>query len=117
MGKSHDADEGSRSLRRWALLCYAGVIAIPVAIYFLYLLGEIFPLIITPWSAGEMLSYCGTLVAAAIAILGVYWGLRFSKQAQERQIRDEAAPFFSAVFLTQRNKRSAFGEAMRGRLY
>lgn len=122
-----DGDNENGDFSRWALLSCAVVVFIPLVIHLLYALGDSCPLIISHWSAGDLLTYCGTLLAAAIAILGVYWSLRnnrreqekqrlASKRDQERQIRDEAAPFFSAVFLTQRNKQSAFAEMLQGKL-
>lgn len=115
MTKRCDGDREHGDLRKWVLLCCAVVVALPLAIYALYSFGESCPLIVAPWSAGDMLSYCGTLVAAVVAILGVYWSLRSSRREQERQIRDEVAPFFSAVFLTQKNKRDPFIEMFLGR--
>lgn len=104
-----DAGKG-RKLLWYILLCCVLSAAFPLLIYVIYSTGDCCPLIFTTWTPGELLSYCGTLFAATIAILGVYWSLRSSRQDQERQIRDEAAPFFSAVFLTQINKHDPFTE-------
>lgn len=97
----------------WLLLCILAIIVPPVVIMILYSVDRNKPFLVTPWSAGEMLSYCGVFGAAVIAIFGVYWSLRTDRQAQERLIREESAPFFAAIFLEQKNKRSSFGEELR----
>lgn len=105
---------------RWFLFCCGLAVVPPLVVHWLYALGFSDPLIVSPWSAGDMLAYCGAFGGAVIAMLGVYWSLKASGQDLERQTRDEAAPFFSVVFLEQMNKRDPVAEmfvaASRGRL-
>ena len=102
-----------RKLFLGALLIVAVAVIPPSAIFFSYPLDAPSLSIVTPWTAGEMLSYCGAIGAAVIAIFGVYWSIRDGSRSRERQQRDEVAPFFSAVFLMQENKRDAFSEMFR----
>lgn len=100
------------TLLKWLLFCILGAAIPPIVIQVLYPVDQGKPLLVTPWSAGEMLSYCGTFGAAVIAILSVYWSLRADRQAQERLIREEAAPFFAVIFLEQINKKWSLAEAL-----
>lgn len=95
---------------RWLLFCCGLAVAPPLVVHWLYTLGHSNPLIVTALSAGDMLAYCGVFGGAVISILGVYWSLKASRQDLERQTRDEAAPFFSVVFLEQMNKRDPVAE-------
>ena len=45
----------------WLLLCILAIIVPPVVIMILYSVDRNKPFLVTPWSAGEMLSYCGVL--------------------------------------------------------
>lgn len=88
----------------WLLLCILAIIVPPVVIMILYSVDRNKPFLVTPWSAGEMLLYCGVFGAAVIAIFGVYWSLRTDRQAQERLIREESAPFLQPSFWSKRTK-------------
>ena len=110
MRRQHDDGAKSENLRRLILLCCVPGLVIALVVYAAYFLGDYFPLIVAPWTAGEFLSYCGAFAAAAIAIFGVYLSLDANRRDLERQTRDEAAPFFSIVFLEQVNKRDCFRE-------
>ncbi len=89
-------------------LCLIVVVLPPIVIFVAYSFGEVVPLIVMPWSAGDALSYCGAVNAALLAMLGVYWGLRENRRVQEAQAREEAAPFFSVTVLEQQNKQDPF---------
>ena len=58
-----------------------------------------------PWSAGEMLGYLGAIAGAVIALLGLLYGIRNGLRMQRDQAKESVAPYFSAVFLRQKNKR------------
>ncbi len=102
MNKRSSGIVGNKGLLKGILLCCAvAVIPLPV-ILVAYSVGECCLPAVVPWTAGEMLSYCGTLGAALVAIFGVYWSLRENSRAQERQVRDDAAPFLRSSFLSKR---------------
>lgn len=76
----------------------------PLVIAFLYSVDAQQVVIRTPWSAGEMLGYCGTMGAAFIALLGIVYGIVDAWDQQRTQSRMSAAPYFSMIMLTQKNK-------------
>lgn len=74
----------------------------PLVIAFLYSVDAQQVVIRTPWSAGEMLGYCGTMGAAFIALLGIVYGIVDAWDQQRTQSRMSAAPYFSMIMLTQK---------------
>ena len=76
----------------------------PLVIAFLYSVDAQHVVIRTPWSAGEMLGYCGTMGAAFIALLGIVYGIVDAWDQQRTQSRMSAAPYFSMIMLTQKNR-------------
>lgn len=100
-----------------ALLCFVSltiIVVIPVVVMLLYSVDS--PNVIkTPWSAGEILGYCGTMGAAFIALLGIVYGVFDAWEQQRVQSRKSIAPYFSMVILTQKNRKGlgsmlSFGE-------
>lgn len=90
-----------------ALLCFVSltiIVFIPIAVMLLYPVDS--PNVIkTPWSAGDMLGYCGTMGAAFIALLGIVYGVFDAWEQQRVQSRKSIAPHFSMVILTQKNRK------------
>lgn len=90
-----------------ALLCFVSltiIVFIPIAVMLLYSVDS--PNVIkTPWSAGDMLGYCGTMGAAFIALLGIVYGVFDAWEQQRVQSRKSIAPHFSMVILAQKNRK------------
>lgn len=90
-----------------ALLCFVSltiIVVIPVAVMLLYSV-DLPNVIKSPWSAGDMLGYCGTTGAAFIALLGIVYGVFDAWEQQRVQRRKSIAPHFSMVILTQKNRK------------
>lgn len=100
----------SRDTRRFLLTCCVLAILPALVIFLVYSYGDTHSLLITPWTAGDALSYGGTFAAAIIAMLGVYWSLRENRRCLERQTRDETAPYFAVVLLEQVDRRGEWDE-------
>lgn len=77
----------------------------PLVIGFLYSVDAQQVVIRTPWSAGEILGYCGAMGAAFIALLGIVYGIVDAWDQQRTQSRMSAAPYFSMIMLTQKNRK------------
>lgn len=90
-----------------ALLCFVSltiIVVIPIVVMLLYSVDS--PNAIkTPWSAGDMLGYCGTMGAAFIALLGIVYGVFDAWEQQRVQSRKSIAPYFSMVILAQKNRK------------
>lgn len=93
---------------RLVAICLAVVIAPPLAIFLLYAIGKSCPAIESPWTAGEMLGYCGAVAAAVVALLGLVFSIRDGWEQQRAQLRESAAPYFSMVILKAMNKKHPF---------
>jgi len=89
-------------------ICFLAALIVPVVLDGLFDVGEETPIFVVPWSAGDALGYCGAILAAIIAIVGVFFTLKTGEKERETQIRDSVAPYFSAIFLDQENKRNPF---------
>lgn len=100
------------ALRKCIVTCLAIAMTPPIFIWLSFGIGSYCPLILVPWGAGEALGYCGAISAAAIAIVGVLYSLRENRRDEERREREGAAPFFSAIFLTARNKKDLLSDCL-----
>lgn len=103
---------GDSALRKCIAACLAIAVIPPIFIWLSFGIGRHCPLVLVPWSAGDALSYCGAISAAAIAIAGVFYSLRGNRKDEERREREDAAPFFSAIFLTARNKKDLLTDCL-----
>lgn len=92
------------------IICLIAAFLPPLVIDALFGMGDEYPLIIVHWTAADVLSYFGTISSAVIAIAGVIFSVRAAGRAQESQLRDSVAPYFSAIYLDQQNKHDAFLE-------
>lgn len=113
----------NQTRRKLILACVIAVAAPFIFVGITFCVGERWPIIIVPWSAGDALTCSGALSAACVAIYGVYctlWDNRIARAeqvrqdriAQEDQLREAAAPYFSAVFLEQEAKRTLVDEML-----
>lgn len=93
-----------------ALIIVSVIVAVlvPLAMGELFTIGKYNSIIVVPWTASDALSYCGAILAAIIAIAGVFFTVITGEKERENQIRDSVAPYFSVIFLDQENKRSPF---------
>ena len=92
------------------IICLVAAVLPPIIINALYDVGDDHPLLIARWTAADSLSYFGMISAAVIAIAGVVISGRAAWRSQESQLRDDAAPYFAAIFLDQQNKRDALAD-------
>lgn len=73
----------------------------PAAIHFLFKIHSS-PLFSAEWSAGDILSYYGTIIAALIAVYGVYISLADNRAAIKEQSRIDKLPYLSVNILSKR---------------
>lgn len=50
---------------------------------------------ITMWTAADMLSYCGTIIAACGAAVGIFVSIKFSQEQYKEDTRCRALPYFA----------------------
>lgn len=109
--KGISSDKKWRFLRNGPWLIVIGLAAVvipPLTLFLLYAIGRSYPLIESPWTAGEALGYCGAVDAAIVALLGLLYSICDGWEQQRTQLRESAAPYFSMVALEARNKKGPF---------
>lgn len=106
----------AKRIVRCVLLCLLAALVPPLFVGITFHIGEVSPVIVVPWSAGDALAYCGGIATAVIAIIGVVYSLQDNRESDEQQIREGSAPFFSAVILTQHNQKTLFSELLANHL-
>ena len=89
-------------------ICVAVVAIPPSVVFLLYSIGKSCPVIAAPWTAGEMLGYCGAVDAAVVALLGLFFSIQDGWEQQRAQLRESTAPYFSMVILKAMNKKNPF---------
>ena len=76
------------------LLVVLGFILIgPIVINSLFKLHTSLDFFVAEWDASAMLSYYGTIVAAVIAIYGIFVTIQYSQKSYKDDVRDRSMPF------------------------
>lgn len=60
------------------------------------------------WDASAMLSYYGTIIAAVIAIYGIFITIRYSQKSYKDDVRDRTMPFIVIDMLKTRSRTNLF---------
>ena len=53
------------------------------------------------WSAGEILTFYGGLLAAALAVFGIYWTIKDSHEQNKQEEKDRVRPYLALTELKQ----------------
>lgn len=87
---------------KWIVIAFGvglSVIGVPLAINECYKCGGSY---ITQWEAEDVLSYYGTIIAAAGAMLGVFLTIRYSHKQYRENLRLSRCPLFTIDVLKQK---------------
>jgi len=71
-------------------------IGLPVIIHILFKIDCNCNMLVSTWSSGEILQYCGTILAAILAILGVYKTLQENRKKNERTEILQVRPYLTS---------------------
>lgn len=69
----------SKGAARLIAICIAVIVIPPLIVFLLYSIGKSCLVIVVPWTAGEMLGYCGAVDAAVVALFLAY-GMGWEQQ-------------------------------------
>lgn len=83
---------------QWLLVALAFIVGGPIIINELYKTGKGY---ITMWSASDVLSYYGMILAAIGAAIGVFFSIKYSHAQYKEDKRRDVLPFFSINTLSQ----------------
>lgn len=76
------------------LLVVMGFVLIgPIVINSLFKLHKSLAFFVAEWDASAMLSYYGTIIAAVIAIYGIFITIQYSQKSYKDDVRDRSMPF------------------------
>ena len=102
-------------MKNWAkknykiILIVLGFILIgPIIINYLYKLHVSVDFFVAEWDAAAMLSYYGTIVAAVIAIFGIFVTIRYSQKSYKEDVRNRSMPFIVIDILKASSYRNFF---------
>ena len=90
------------------LVVLAFVIIGPIIINCLFKLHPSREFFVAEWDASAMLSYYGTIIAAVIAIYGIFITIRYSQKSYKDDVRDRTMPFIVIDMLKTRSRTNLF---------
>lgn len=76
------------------LILLLGIVT-PIVIHCLYNTEKNSAIWITKWSAGEILQYCGTIIAGILTIVGVFVSIMFAQNNYRDDLQKKVLPYFS----------------------
>ena len=72
---------------------------IPAIIHILYKLDFEIDFLYSTWSSGEILQYCGAVMTAILAIIGIYYTLKENRKNNLEQTIIETKPYMRTNFI------------------
>jgi hypothetical protein len=99
-------------MRNWKvlLLLFIGIVIGPLVINVLFKMQAPISLLVAEWNASAALAYYGALVAAVIAVYGVFLTIRYSQQNYKEDVRNRALPFIVIDMLKSKSYNNLLGE-------
>ena len=76
------------------VISVVGLVVVPLLINFLFKMDFGIELLRAEWDAGDALSFYGGLLAALLAVYGVYLSIDYSKRIYRDDLRNQVLPFF-----------------------
>lgn len=102
-------------MKKWIKHNYKAVIAVflfvfigPLIINILFKHTAPFGWIVAEWDASAALAYYGTIVAAVIAVFGVFWTIKYSQQNYREDVRNRTLPFVTLNMLKTKSRYQLF---------
>ena len=83
------------------------VIIVPVGIHFLFKWNSGVSWLQAEWTAGEALTFYGTLLAAGIGAFGVFVSIQYAQKSYKEDARRQVLPYFAVIQLHGKSKYNA----------
>ena len=103
-------------MKKWIKHNYKVVIIVflfvfigPLIINILFKHAAPFEWIVAEWDASAALTYYGTIVAAIIAVFGVFWTIKYSQQNYKEDVKNRTLPFIILDMLKTKSRHNLFG--------
>lgn len=84
------------------------VIIIPLLINYLFKQSTSFDILIAEWSAGDVLSFYGSILGAILTVYGVYLTIQYSQHNYREDVHNRVLPFLALYSLRSRSRFSMF---------
>lgn len=75
------------------------IILVPIVIHIMYKIDFGIELLYSTWSSGEILQYCGSILTAILAIIGVYYTIKVNRQNDLENKIIESRPYLRTNFI------------------
>lgn len=89
----------SKHKRKWFISFFVFLFIIPLAINTFFKIKAPCAFFVAEWSAGDALSFYGTMLASVATIIGVYMSIRYAQKSYRDDIRNQVLPFFAVTQL------------------
>lgn len=80
----------------------------PLIINILFKLHPTIDFFVAEWDASATLSYYGTILAAILAIFGIFITIQYSQKSYKDDVRDRSMPFIVITLLKTRSHKTLF---------
>ena len=97
------------------LICVVSILIIPAIINWLFKQSTSIDFFVAEWSAGDMLSFYGSLLAAILTVYGVYLTIQYSQHNYREDIHNRVLPFLALYSLRSRSNYQMFAPAEQER--
>lgn len=101
----------SKHKRKLFISFFVFLFIIPLAINTLFKIKAPCAFFAAEWSAGDALSFYGTMLASVATIIGVYMSIRYAQKSYRDDVRNQVLPFFA---VTQLRKKSRYDPFLAG---
>ena len=91
------------------------ILIIPAIINWLFKQSTSIDFFVAEWSAGDMLSFYGSLLAAILTVYGVYLTIQYSQHNYREDIHNRVLPFLALYSLRSRSNYQMFAPAEQER--
>ena len=89
----------SKHKRKLFISFFVFLFIIPLAINTFFKIKAPCAFFVAEWSAGDALSFYGTMLASVATIIGVYMSIRYAQKSYRDDIRNQVLPFFAVTQL------------------
>lgn len=84
------------------------LICIPLGIHILFSVAAPFDFLRAKWTAGDVLSFYGTIIGALCTILGVFLSIQYAQKNYKEDTEKRVLPYIGVTMLDVKNKNNIF---------
>lgn len=84
------------------------LICIPLGIHILFSVPAPFAFLCAKWTAGDVLSFYGTIISAVCTVLGVFLSIQYAQENYKEDTEKRVLPYIGLTKLDEKNKNNIF---------